>query len=209
MHPAASSAPPVLVADRLAFGHAGLPLFDGLSFTLGPGLHLVRGGDGRGKSTLMRLLAGSMVPTGGTLQRHAATVYLADPAQPSGALADDQAVAEAALAAAVAACPAGQPERIAPLVQALGLAPHVHKPIYMLSTGSRRKLGVVAAVASGAALTLIDAPYAALDTASVRAVDALLAEAAGDARRAWVVADHEAPRGLAGVRWAGIIDLGD
>ncbi len=209
MHPAATALPPLLVADCLAFAHAGLPLFDGLSFTLGPGLHLVRGGDGRGKSTLMRLLAGSMVPTAGTLQRGAATLYLADPAQRSGALADDQAVAGAALAAVVAAYPAGQPDRIAPLVQALGLAPHAHKPIYMLSTGSRRKLGVVAAVASGAALTLIDAPYAALDTASMRAVDAVLAEAAGDTQRAWVIADHEAPRGLAGVRWAGLIDLGD
>lgn len=201
--------PPLLVADRLAFGHAGGLLFDGLSFTLGPGLHLVRGGDGRGKSTLLRLLAGRMEPTAGTLRRGAATLYLADPVQPSGALADDQAVAATALASDVAACPSGGADRIDPLVQALGLAPHAHKPIFMLSTGSRRKLGLVAAVASGAALTLIDAPYAALDTASMRALDAVLAEAAGDAQRAWVIADHEAPRGLAGVRWAGIIDLGD
>ena len=209
MKPADCPTPTLLDAVGLGFGPAGVPLFADLSFTLRPGLSLVRGGDGRGKSSLLRLLAGTLPLQAGTLQRHADTLFLADPAQPAGPLADDQRVAASALEALASACPAWQADRAAALVQALGLAPHLHKPIYMLSTGSRRKLGLLAAAASGAALTLIDAPFAALDTASVRALDAVLTEAAGDAHRAWVLADHEVPRGLSAVRWAAIIDLGD
>lgn len=53
-------------------------------------------------------------------------------------------------------------------VQGLGLAEHLHKPLYQLSTGTRRKLWLAAALASAAELTLIDEPFAALDGGSIR-----------------------------------------
>ncbi len=81
--------------------------------------------------------------------------------------------------------------------------------MHMLSAGSRRKVGLVAAAASGAALTLLDTPFAALDVASGRVLAELLAEAADDAGRAWVVADHGLPPALAGAPLAGTVDLGD
>ena len=205
----ATPASPLLIAEGLGFQYDDLPLLQGLCFELRPGLSLVRGGDGRGKSTLMRLLAGTLTAGVGTLMRHTDSVFLADPARPVGELADDQVVAAAALESLALRFPPWQAGRAVALVELLGLAPHVHKPIGMLSTGSRRKLGIVAAAASGAALTLIDAPYAALDTPSTRALDALLRQAADDAARAWVIADHEAPRGLQGLRWASVVDLGD
>ena len=209
MSTAASPSPCLLEAQSLRLDFDGSPVFEGLSFALGPGLHLVRGGDGRGKSTLMRLLAGTLTAGVGTLRRHTDSVFLADPARPVGELADDRVVAAAALESLALRFPPWQAGRAVALVESLGLAPHVHKPIGMLSTGSRRKLGIVAAAASGAALTLIDAPYAALDTPSTRALDALLRQAADDAARAWVIADHEAPRGLQGLHWASVVDLGD
>ncbi|HNW64474.1 MAG TPA: ABC transporter, partial [Piscinibacter sp.] len=79
---------------------------------------------------------------------------------------------------------------------------------YMLSTGSRRKAGLVAAAASCAPLTLVDMPYAALDAPSSRRVTRLLADAAAQATRAWVIADHERPAALAGLRLT-VVDLGD
>ncbi|OYU42303.1 MAG: ABC transporter, partial [Burkholderiales bacterium PBB4] len=63
-----------------------------------------------------------------------------------------------------------------------------------------------AAVASGASLTLLDEPFAALDKASIGCVLDFLTEAAGHRTRAWVVADYQAP---AGVPLAHTIDLGD
>ena len=55
------------------------------------------------------------------------------------------------------------------LIQAFELTPHLEKPLYMLSTGSKRKVWLAAAFASGAAVTLLDQPFAALDKASVGA----------------------------------------
>jgi ABC-type multidrug transport system ATPase subunit len=92
------------------------------------------------------------------------------------------------------------------LADDLGLTPHLEKPLYMLSTGSKRKVWLAAAFASGAAVTLLDEPFAALDPASIRFVRELLAEAAAHPSRTWVLADYTAP---AGVALAGVIDLGD
>ena len=91
------------------------------------------------------------------------------------------------------------------LSETLFLTPHLHKPLYMLSTGTKRKVWLAAAFASGVALTLLDAPFSGLDLASVRQVMALLEEAAVHSTRAWVLADHQAPAGLPLVQ---VIELG-
>jgi ABC-type transport system involved in cytochrome c biogenesis ATPase subunit len=178
---------------------------EGLSFTLGPGLTLLRGGDGRGKSSLLRLIAGDMIATAGLIQRRAHTVFLEDPADAT----HDQTVGHAWLAAQAARFPAWRATVEAGLIEGFALAEHMAKPMFMLSAGSRRKLGLVAAAASGAELTLLDTPYAALDARSGRLLSELLAEAAEGRERAWVIADYELPAGLVGVLLAGVIDLGD
>ena len=76
----------------------------------------------------------------------------------------------------------------------------------MLSTGSKRKLYLAAAYASGAALTLLDTPCAALDKVSIRFAFRLLAEATQDSTRLWVLADYEQPEGMT---LPVLIDLGD
>jgi ABC-type multidrug transport system ATPase subunit len=92
------------------------------------------------------------------------------------------------------------------LVNGLDLAGHVHKKLFMLSTGSKRKVWTAAALAAGAAVTLLDMPFAAVDKTSVNFLLARLKSAANDGQRAWVLADYEAP---ADVRLAGVIELGD
>lgn len=176
-----------------------------LSFTITPGLTLVRGGEGRGKSSLLRLMAGLLLPASGSVQRLARTLCFESPADP----AHDPEVACAWLQARHERFAGWQAGLEVALVQAFGLAEHLAKPLYMLSTGSRRKVGLVAAAASGAQLTLIDSPFAALDARSCRVLEQLLAEAALDTDRAWVMADYVLPAGLADVPLAGVIDLGD
>ena len=78
----------------------------------------------------------------------------------------------------------------------------------MLSAGSRRKLGLVAAAASDARLTLLDQPYAALDARSARLLSELLAEAAQDPHRAWVLADYALPAALQDLALATRVSLG-
>ena len=79
----------------------------------------------------------------------------------------------------------------ADLAEALHLQDHLGKRLFMLSTGSRRKVALVGLLASGVTVTCIDQPYAALDLASMRTVREFLQDMAGHPSRAWVVADHE------------------
>lgn len=195
----------LLDAQDLHFAPAGAPLFDRLSFQLRPGLTLVRGGERCGKSTLLRIIAGTQAVDAGRLQRAARSCFHEQPADAS----HDPVVAADWLAARQAACADWDAAVAAALVEAFGLAEHLGKPMFMLSTGSRRKVGLVAAAASGAELTLLDTPFAALDAASCRVLAELLAEAAEDRRRAWVLADYELNPRLEGIALAALIDLGD
>lgn len=195
----------LLHAEQLTLSLSGTPLFDGLSFQLRPGLTLVRGGELCGKSTLLRLIAGTQAADSGELRRLAGSCFHEQPADP----AHDAVLARAWLASRRNAFADWDAALAGTLVDAFGLGEHLDKPMYMLSTGSRRKVGLLAAAASGAGLTLLDTPFAALDSASCRVLAELLAEAAAGERRAWVLADYELPPLLAGIRLAGLIDLGD
>lgn len=195
----------LLEAQALGFGHAGRLLFQGLDLCLRPGLSLVLGGDGRGKSSLLRLMAGELMPTTGTLLRQAHSVCLEHAGDP---VHDPVPVADW-LQARHRHHVGWDPALSARLIEALDLGPHLHKPMYMLSTGSRRKVGWVATAASRAQLTLIDSPFVALDARSVRVLTALLLDAAADTERAWVVADYALPAGLQAATLACEIDLGD
>ena len=85
-------------------------------------------------------------------------------------------------------------------IDGLSLREHLHKPMLALSTGGRRKVWLTAALASGAPLTLIDEPLAALDTPSIRYLVTALAAAAEAADRWLLVAHWEALPGAAHAR---------
>jgi ABC-type multidrug transport system ATPase subunit len=192
-------------AKELTFSYPGLDLLSGLSFAIKPGLTLLRGGSGRGKKTLLRLISGELQPSSGLGMRQARTQWCEDPADPGS----DDIVARAWLAARRPRFSQWQADLEADLIEGFGLSPHIDKPLYMLSTGSRRKVGLLGAAASGAELTLIDRPFTALDTSSSHLLTQLLAEAAAGQSRAWVMADYELPASLSGLALAGLIDLGD
>jgi energy-coupling factor transporter ATP-binding protein EcfA2 len=90
------------------------------------------------------------------------------------------------------------------LVEALGLDQHIAKKLFMLSTGSRRKVALVGLLACGATVTCLDQPYAALDRASIEVIQDLLREAAEHPTRTWIVADYEADPHLP---WSQVVSL--
>ena len=204
---------PVLRAEGLAYAIGPRALFTGLSFQVPPGLTLVRGGDGRGKTSLLALMAGALPAQRGTLslggtdlarqpEAYRAQVFLTRPAS-----VELDAISPSAWFHTLAARnPAFDREALDELADGLALGPHRDKPCYMLSAGTKRKVWLAAALASGAALTLLDEPFAALDKASIGFVLDILDEAAASTARAWVVADYQAPPG---VPLAAVIDLGD
>jgi ABC-type multidrug transport system ATPase subunit len=157
---------PLLELNHVDVGPAGGPVvLAGLSARVVPGLMLILGGDGAGKTTLLRLLAGELAPRAGEVRRSVAAeaVFWCDP------LSDrhDARSGEAYLAWQRGRHAGWQDEALAHHVERFGLAEHLGKPLYALSAGTRRKLRLAAALASGAPLTLIDDPFAALDRRAV------------------------------------------
>jgi len=195
----------VLRVEALRFAWPGQPLlFDGLALALGPGVHVLRGEDGCGKSTALALLAGELAAQGGTLrvagvslQKNQAAYRQAVFWVAPNTVDFDAVSATEAWATLGARYPSFNTALLAELADAFGLTEHAHKPLYMLSTGSKRKVWLCAAFAAHAPLTLLDQPFAALDAPSIRLLRELLAEASEHPSRAWLLADHEAPAGIA------------
>ena len=195
----------LLRADGPQLRHPGLTLFADLRFDIRPGLTLVRGGDGRGKTSLMRLMAGDLQPDAGRIERTAPELFWFDPRDPG---LDDVGL-RAWLAQQRQGFSHWDAQRESQLLTAFDLTQHLDKTFFMVSTGTRRKIGLVAAFASGAALTLLDTPYAALDASARDVVSQQLDDAARQSVRAVVVADFELPPGLEATPLSGLIDLGD
>ena len=197
------ASPAIARAHQLTHTWGDRPLFGPLDLLIPAGVTLVQGDEQTGKTTLLRILAGEVMPTGGWVgvnghrsgektNAFAQEVFRTDPMTTSL----DQTSPTAWFETLPGRYPLFNKELLADLLEGFDLSPHVHKPLYMLSAGSRRKVWLSAAFASGAALTLIDQPFAALDGASVRLLREVLQEFAEQTIRACVIADYEAPDGL-------------
>ena len=160
-----------------------------LTFTWPAGVSWVCGDEGKGKTTLLRVLAGDVQPTMGQVFASEGGVFWVD-------LQDavhDTTTVQACWDALRTRWPMWNDELLHDLAQELDMHRHLDKRLNMLSAGSRRKVMVIAALASGAAVTLLDQPFAGLDLASMRIIQEFLHEAAEHPSRAWIVADYEAP----------------
>lgn len=147
---------------------------------LPPGLVAVTGDEGAGKTRLLRRLSED---------RSAAWLDLSLPGR-------DQQTPEQVWAACQEHCPLWSVDTQQDLVEALQLLPHVGKKLFMLSTGSRRKVALVGLLACGATVTCLDQPFDALDAPSTRAIRDFLADMAEHKTRTWVVADYAADERL-------------
>ena len=208
-----SPSPAVLQASALRSRHAQVPFLEGLDIELAPGITLVRGGEGRGKTTLLRLLAGDpdagsacarigAVERGQDATAYRSLVYWVDPRSPD---LDPVPVREC-LAQLGRRWPPQDAALLQRLIVGFDLQDHLDKAMFMLSTGSRRKVWLAAGLSAGAPVTLFDQPFAALDAASCRFLVEQLNERACEEGRTWVIADYEAPATL---ELAQVIDLGD
>jgi len=165
------------------------PLLNWQGLRILPGLNAVTGDEGSGKTRLLR-----------DLSQSTANALWLDLRLPE----HDEHTPEQVWAELQANCPRWSAELQADLTDALQLLDHLGKQLFMLSTGSRRKVALVGLLASGASITCLDQPYAALDLPSVRVIRAFLADMADHRARAWVVADYEADPDLP---WASMIPL--
>jgi ABC-type multidrug transport system ATPase subunit len=186
------SVPFLLQTHALSGGPADHAVIRQLNFTWSAGLHWVCGDEGCGKTSLMRLLSGDLQPLGGTVQMPPGGVFWADLKGPE----HDQTTVQYCWDQLQTLYPRWNSARLQDLSKALDMERHQHKPLYMLSTGSRRKVMLLAALASDATVTLLDQPFVSLDQNSIKTIKAFLRDASESSDRAWIVADYEAPDDL-------------
>ena len=190
--------PAILRVQALHFAYPGQPaLVSDWSAAIGPGVTLLHGDTGSGKSTLLRVLAGTLPATGRLtlagvrLDEDAAAyrrrVFFCDPSTD----AFDQRTARETTGLLSAGDTHFSEDRWQDLVKGFALPAHLDKPMYMLSTGSKRKVWLAAALASGRALVLLDEPTGGLDAASIGCLWGALGRLAAQAERAIVVASAE------------------
>ncbi len=179
-----ASALSLLQVDGLEGQRGERALFRGLQLALEPGQVVwLRGRNGRGKTTLLRILAGLASPTEGsirvlgrTAQEAGATwrshwVYIGH----ANALKDDLNASEAL---AFLAGLTGNTPTSAQLKQALerlGVQHRARAPVRTLSQGQRRRVALARLALPGAPrLWLLDEPFDALDDAGINTLNELL-----------------------------------
>ncbi len=160
-------------------------LFSGVRFALGAGdwLH-VRGANGAGKTSLLRLLAGLARPHAGSVQWngvelaragddwHGAMAFFGHRA---GVKDDLSALENVRLGAALDGRALDERAAAAALWR-VGLRGREDLPLRVLSQGQRRRALLARVLARGARLWILDEPFAALDAGGVEMVGALVAE---------------------------------
>jgi heme exporter protein A len=138
----------------------GRLLFEAMNLVLGAGEALwVQGPNGAGKSSLIRLAAGLLAPTAGSISRSEL------------AMADEMVALDRELplvrALAFWARIDGGQERLETALTAFGLTHLAGVPVRMLSTGQARRARLARVAASGAPLWLLDEPANGLDETSM------------------------------------------
>ena len=169
--PRAGGVAELLLLDDVACIRGDRLLFEGLSLTLDRGDALwLRGPNGAGKSSLIRLAAGLLGAAAGTVERRE-RVALIDEASaldtelPLGRALDFWARVDTVAGHAV--------DRA---MDDMALTPLADVPVAMLSTGQRKRAGMVRVIASGAPIWLLDEPANGMDDAAQARLIAAIAK---------------------------------
>lgn len=174
---------PVLEARGVSFSYeAGAPVLEAADLALRAGRRVaVLGPNGGGKTTLFRLLAGTLAPSAGevlldgapvvrtrrglTALRSQVQLVLQDPDDQlfSASVAQDVSFGPVNLGLP----PAVVRERVDGALAALGVAALADRPTHLLSFGQKKRVAIAGAVAMAPRLLVLDEPTAGLDPAGV------------------------------------------
>ena len=179
---------PSLSTEALVGQRGDRVLFRGLTMTLAPGqIVWLRGRNGRGKTSLLRILAGLSAPAEGEVlcgghglsgmaaEWRARLIYIGH----ASALKDDLTVAECLRFAAAVQGRQPSPQAIDVALARWGILPLRHVPVRRLSQGQRRRTALARlALSQPLSIWLLDEPLDALDDEGVQTLCTLLAQQA-------------------------------
>jgi heme exporter protein A len=147
-----------LAIEGLACRRGGRMLFAGLDFALRAGQSgLVGGPNGIGKSSLIRIVAGLLLPFAGRVVREGG-VALTDE---TAALDRERTLRDAL--AFWARIDGAELDRVDEALADLGMAHLRDVPVRILSTGQRKRAALARTIVSGAPIWLLDEPANGLD----------------------------------------------
>ena len=165
-----------VLATELACRRGERVLFRGLNMAVRPGqIVWLRGANGQGKTSLLRLLAGLTPPESGRIEYGVGRerVYVAH----ANALKDDLSVAESLMFLSRLHGFETGAEAHELALRRFGLHSRRDAPVRTLSQGQRRRVALARlCTAPAGAMWLLDEPFDALDAEGVDALNALLAE---------------------------------
>ena len=173
----------MLAVHDLACERGERLLFRNLGFELGQGeALLVRGGNGRGKTSLLRILCGLSAPAAGEVRWRGEPIAraheqygreMAYVGHANGIKDDLTPLENLRLAAALGGRALGEDAAQAALAQ-VGLARCVDLPARVLSFGQRRRVALAGLATAGALLWILDEPLTGLDVDGVAMVETLI-----------------------------------
>jgi heme exporter protein A len=183
------SRPGTLAARSLACRRGRRLLFRSLDLQLPAGsITWLRGTNGSGKTSLMRILAGLSAPTEGEVTWDGETLHRAGASAREGivyightnALKDDLTLTEAVAFLARLQAVGDAPTRARDALARLGLASRRDAPVRTLSQGQRRRGALARLALDDTPRTwILDEPYDALDRDSVALLSGLIEAHAG------------------------------
>lgn len=178
-----TDSPALLTVRDLACARGERTLFSGMSFQLRQAeLLLVQGGNGRGKTSLLRLLTGLSQPLGGEIRWRGADIAdsrehyhreMAYLGHLNGIKDELTPVENLRMAAQLANRPMDERQAERALTD-IGLARCLDLPSRVLSFGQRRRVALASLVNAGALLWILDEPLTGLDIHGVALVEGLL-----------------------------------
>ncbi|MEJ7805063.1 MAG: ATP-binding cassette domain-containing protein [Telluria sp.] len=184
---------PLLQLSSLSFRFGSRLIFSDYSLALEPGITWLRGPNGKGKTTLLRLMAGSLSPHAGTI----AMDGIDSAAQPlayrlqsffcGGDVPDlPWLTVQEFLDIHMALYPTADAARLDAQLDAFGVLQALPQQLATLSLGQHKKVQLALALALPVRLLLVDEPLNGLDAPACAYLRAQLdaREAAGDA---WIV----------------------
>src|SRR5262245_28342074 len=183
----------------------GRPIVRDISFAVGRGEFVcVIGASGCGKTTLLRLLAGLVAPTSGSVRLGDAGV--SGPSRDVAVVFQDYSRAllpwrtvtgNVGLALEALGMPAAERgARIAPLLAKVGLTDHAHKYPSQLSGGMQQGLQIARSLAQDPGVLLMDEPFGALDAMTRQSLQDEVLRIAAERRATVMFVTHDLEEAL-------------